>query len=234
MLTQVGAVMGTLGYMAPEQVRGRPADARSDQFSFCVALWEALYGERPFKGSTDLAIYRAEVLAGRIRTPSRDDVPAWLRTVLERGLAVDPLERWASMDELLDALTRDPTSGRRRRVVAAVSLGLIGVTMGALVAANREAEADRLERCEARGRAIEDTWNPEIAARLERAFASTDTPVAASAWTATHLWLDRYAVQLGVMRRELSRQRRSRARAARRARRWSRPASTTVRPTSRR
>ena len=48
-LTRPGAILGTPAYMAPEQHLGRRADARSDQFAFCVALWEKLYGQRPFR-----------------------------------------------------------------------------------------------------------------------------------------------------------------------------------------
>ena len=51
-LTSTGTVLGTPAYMPPEQMRGREADARSDQFSFCVALYESVYGERPFEGGT--------------------------------------------------------------------------------------------------------------------------------------------------------------------------------------
>ncbi|MEM9460261.1 MAG: serine/threonine-protein kinase [Myxococcota bacterium] len=65
LLTQTGMVLGTAAYMPPEQLDGRRADARSDQFSFCVSLYEALYGQRPFVGSSldelTHAITRAEV-----------------------------------------------------------------------------------------------------------------------------------------------------------------------------
>src|SRR5204863_3949280 len=69
-LTRTGAMMGTPAYMAPEQFRGRATDARSDQFAFCVALYEALYGERPFGGNTLMAL-TTNVVNGRIReTPA--------------------------------------------------------------------------------------------------------------------------------------------------------------------
>jgi serine/threonine protein kinase len=109
-LTRGDAVMGTPGYMAPEQHLGRPADARADQFSFCVALYEAVYGERPFRWEPaddvrSLVALAGEVTAGRVQPPPRGSrVPAWLRRVLVRGLAVDPAARWPTMDALLDAL----------------------------------------------------------------------------------------------------------------------------------
>src|SRR5580692_1242551 len=61
-LTRAGSILGTPLYMSPEQLLGQPVDPRADQFSFCVALWEALYGARPFEGSTLLEI-RMAVLA---------------------------------------------------------------------------------------------------------------------------------------------------------------------------
>jgi len=85
-LTRTGAMMGTPAYMAPEQFSGTATDARTDQFSLCVALYEALYGERPFTGSTMLAL-RSNVVRGRIReAPAGTKVPTWLRKVLLRGL----------------------------------------------------------------------------------------------------------------------------------------------------
>jgi hypothetical protein len=110
-LTMSGAVIGTPAYMAPEQHRGGHVDARSDQFAFCVALYEALYGERPFAGKT-YAELAAEVKAGRVRpAPAgrRVAVPASLRAIVLRGLAVRPGDRFATMDDLLEALGRDRT-----------------------------------------------------------------------------------------------------------------------------
>jgi serine/threonine protein kinase len=118
-LTRTGALVGTPAYMAPEQFRAEPADARTDQYSFCVSLYEALYGERPFAADTLEHLIEA-VSAGRLReAPASARVPAWLRKVLLRGLAVDRENRFASMEDLLTALARDPQRQRRRVLVAA-------------------------------------------------------------------------------------------------------------------
>src|SRR5262249_45259988 len=85
-LTRAGSVLGTPRYMAPEQHLGQPVDARADQFTFCVALYSALYGELPFAGS-DPDDYRDHVLAGRVReAPAGARVPRRMRAVLLRGL----------------------------------------------------------------------------------------------------------------------------------------------------
>ncbi len=103
-LTRDGAVMGTPGYMAPEQIAGLVTDARSDQFSFCVALWEGLFGRRPFSGST-LRQHAQEIEAGRFGPlPSDTRVPDWVVTVVRRGLAANPADRWPDIDSLLKAL----------------------------------------------------------------------------------------------------------------------------------
>jgi serine/threonine protein kinase len=102
-----GRLVGTPAYMAPEQHLGGIADARADQFSFCVALYEALYGERPFRGAT-LGELRMNLIAGRMHAPPpRSPVPPWLRRVLVRGLATAPERRWPDMRALLAALAHD-------------------------------------------------------------------------------------------------------------------------------
>ena len=142
--TAIGAIVGTPAYMSPEQFRGRTADARSDIFSFCVALWEAVHGERPFAGATvhELA---DSVTAGRLRPPARE-LPARLQRALERGLAVDPDARWSTLEPLLAALAVDPEAdpsgaARERRIFAGLA-GLVGLcffaVMGSAIARGEE------------------------------------------------------------------------------------------------
>jgi len=125
-LTRTGSILGTPAYMAPEQLRGDPVDARADQFSFCVALYEALYAERPFA-----ALHRFEPL--RIADAPKDSrVPAALRRALLRGLNEDPAARFPDMDALLAAL-RPPTATRRGWLAGLLLAG--GAGIGAWTAA---------------------------------------------------------------------------------------------------
>ncbi len=102
-LTETGTVMGTPAYMAPEQFMGGTIDHRSDQFSFCVALWEALYGQRPYLGSSRVELF-AKIAQGWIDEPEASAVPKRLSAVLERGLRAAADERWPDMPSLLEAL----------------------------------------------------------------------------------------------------------------------------------
>jgi eukaryotic-like serine/threonine-protein kinase len=122
-LTQTGALLGTPAYMPLEQFGGGLVDARSDQFSFCVALHEALYGERPFVGET-IGELMGGLLEGAVRVPTRGAaVPGWVRVVVLRGLATKPEDRFPSMPALLSALAADPVA-RRRRIALRLGLGL--------------------------------------------------------------------------------------------------------------
>jgi serine/threonine protein kinase len=103
-VTISGVVLGTPAYMAPELHEGGVADLRADQFSFCVALYEGVYHERPFSGTT-LAEVSREIESWAIRPePSATRVPGWLRNILLRGLAYDPEDRYPSMKALLAAI----------------------------------------------------------------------------------------------------------------------------------
>src|SRR5262245_1960996 len=131
-LTRTGAVMGTPMFMAPEQHEGGPTDARSDQFSFCVALYHALYGGWPFEGKTSVALADS-VLGGRIQPPPRGhDVPGKLRAIMVRGLAVDPAARYGDMDALLAELERLRAPRKSRLARVALWGGLAAVVAGAV------------------------------------------------------------------------------------------------------
>ena len=123
--TRTGALVGTPAYMAPEQFRGESSSARTDQYSFCVTLYEALNGERPFTGDS-LGTLAEAVTTGRLREPSQATrVPAWLRKVVLRGLSVKREDRFPDMEALLAALTRDPERQRRRILVGAAVAGVL-------------------------------------------------------------------------------------------------------------
>ncbi len=186
-LTEAGAVLGTPAYMAPEQLLGQVADARADQFSFAVALYEALYGERPFEASDFAATYDA-VTRGLVRPPPAGSrVPTHLRGVLLRALSVRPEQRFGSMEALLAELERDPAARLRRFAVSA------GVAMLVLAGpgfigwrAYRETH-----RCEGTVTELDGVWDGARRAQLGRVFAAPG--LAPNAWDRVRAWADRYA-----------------------------------------
>jgi eukaryotic-like serine/threonine-protein kinase len=151
------AMAGTPAYMAPEQVRGEPIDARADQFAYCTSLWEALYGIRPFFNAT---------IARRI--------PRHVDAALRRGLATDRDARWPSMAPLLAELRRDPT--RQRRNIALAVVAPIVVAAGVFLATRGTANA--ADACEGGAARIADRWGAPQAAQLKARFA----PAGAPAW----------------------------------------------------
>src|SRR5262249_34205162 len=105
-LTLQGTLLGTPAYMAPEQLHCHAVDARADIFAFAVALWQALYGERPYPGETIATI--AAAMEGPLGEPrrhaTRDAPPRRVLEALTRALAIEPGERTPTMRALLQVL----------------------------------------------------------------------------------------------------------------------------------
>lgn len=112
--TQFGVILGTAAYMSPEQAAGKPADARSDLFSFGVLLYEMLSGQRAFAEETPISAMAA--ILHKQPKPLREiapGVPAALDSIVTRCMAKDPAARFATMTEVRKALRdlgKDPTT----------------------------------------------------------------------------------------------------------------------------
>jgi serine/threonine protein kinase len=173
-VTQAGAIIGTPPYMAPEQHAGQVGDVRSDQFSFCVSFYQALYGERPFGGATSQELEH-NMRAGRVRAaPAGARVPAFLRQILLRGLQSDPVRRWSSMNALLEALGRDPAL-RWRRLGTFAGVAVLAVT--AAFGLWRGTHAGRA--CDGGNTLVRSVWDPARKAQVRARFLSTGKPYAA-------------------------------------------------------
>ena len=168
-LTMTGVLVGTPAYMAPEQFAGADVDAKADQFAFAVMTWEALHGKRPFSGSTADKL-RAAVEQGRINPPPRDSaVPARVRAVLTRALAVQPADRWPSMHALIAALR---TAGRPSRRGLALAAGGIALVAGAAIAWAAWPR-DAADPCANATRTVDTLVPPAMLARMLDAVAAT-------------------------------------------------------------
>lgn len=189
--TRTGALAGTPAYMAPEQLDGAAADARADQFAFCVALREALSGQRPFAGAS-VAALRQAIERGPAPPPAGAR-PAWLYRILSRGLAPDPGDRWPSMEALLAALEREGT--RARPTLALVGGAAVLAAAVALWSLGRGGEVDA---CTGGPDRIAAIWNDGRAAAIETAFAGADQhPAGRSLGEAVTRWRDDWVAMYG-------------------------------------
>jgi serine/threonine-protein kinase len=154
--TQPGVVMGSVGYMAPEQVRGRPADHRSDLFAFGAVLYEMLTGDRAFHGGSAVETLNS-ILKDDPPEPSRarSDVSPALDRVVRRCLEKNPAERFQSARDLGFALTetsgalsesRPAEVGPPRGRTAAIVAGAVLLVLAVLFTANVGGLRNRLSR----------------------------------------------------------------------------------------
>ncbi|MCA9691928.1 MAG: tetratricopeptide repeat protein, partial [Myxococcales bacterium] len=159
-----------------------------DQFAFCVALYEGLYGERPFAGRT-LGEIHINVGADAVRPPAPGrSVPSWLRRIVLQGLRAAPERRHPSMRALLEQLERTPGRRRRRLLGAAAIVALSG---GAL--AIQQLAAARARPCTGAAGRVGEVWSSEHAATAAAAFAASGLSYAAATWTSARARLDAYA-----------------------------------------
>jgi eukaryotic-like serine/threonine-protein kinase len=192
--TQHGAVVGTPAYMAPEQIRSTPVDARSDQFAFCIVAFEALYGRRPFLGDTVAEVLKA-IEGGRLLVPPGAGhrlrpVPRAVLPVLARGLAFDPNDRWRSMDELLSELERGASRGGRRTSVLLATLGAGLALTGVVFAIARPA---RPPVCNGADQALGGVWDGLVRSDVVAAFNGSGSTNAETSLPRVTKALDEYA-----------------------------------------
>ena len=197
-LTRIGALMGTPRTMAPEQWEGRETDARTDQFAFCVTLWEAIHGTPPFAGDTIFSLCHAVTHGERRPPPPGSRAPAWLRRALDRGLSRDPDQRWPSMAALLAALRDDPTR-RRRWALAGAAVALVAA-LG--FAGWRVDHGQRIAACEATAAAINEVWNPAARSSITEGMRATGAAFAERSAELTTTRLDTLARGWSTARRD--------------------------------
>ncbi|MCH9681226.1 MAG: tetratricopeptide repeat protein [Deltaproteobacteria bacterium] len=164
-----GRIAGTPVYMSPEQFSGGALDARSDQYSFCVALYEALYGCRPYEAGSIIEL-SAAVVEGRLRAAPAGMTPRWLTAAVARGLSLHAHDRYPSMLALARVLRRGRTARRRGAWVGAAALGAGGVAWAAVLTAPNP--------CAAAGDRMGGIWGERQAAAMGERLRASGAPAA--------------------------------------------------------
>ncbi len=178
-LTVEGVILGTPRYMSPEQRERKLADTRSDQYCFCCSLYEAIYGKTPVPGAD---LEKSALGLGRDgKTP-----PRWLRNVLLRGLALDPADRFESMDALLAELRRDRRAWLTRAMVA---VALVVAMAAASATFFREGPEGRCRRGSTQ---VRNLWTEPSQARLRGVLGGAGVPFADSLFAAVDKGLARF------------------------------------------
>jgi tetratricopeptide (TPR) repeat protein len=187
-LTVAGTIVGTPQYMSPEQFSGAAVDPKSDQYSYAVTLYEVVYGERPFRAETRAEL-EALVRAGGASPPANANAPAWLRRVIERGMATSAAARYPSMDALLADLSRDRARTRRRVLTAAAAIVVLGAA-GVIAWSGRQEGATP---CTGAADELATVWNPTVREQIRSAFVASERPYAGAMFERVRMLLDAHA-----------------------------------------
>lgn len=195
--TRAGTLVGTPAYMAPEQLSAHAGevDHRADVFAFGVALYEALFGERPYAATTLGELERALARGVPREPPRRSEVPRWVRRAVMSALVADRERRVRSMSALLHALRADP---RRRLVRVVLPVTALVVLAGGVALAQHLASAPG-RACRASVERADGVWGSERRAAGRAAFTATGLVYADEAFTRASAALDDH---LGAWRRE--------------------------------
>ncbi|WP_394827858.1 protein kinase domain-containing protein [Pendulispora albinea] len=188
-ITETGARLGTPAYMAPEQYLGLRADARSDQFSFSIVAYEAIFGRHPFVDESG-RLSMVALCAGKLEVPGRRLDPGYLR-VLRRGLSPDRESRYRSLEHLLDALADVPRRRRRHRVAIATAVCIVTGLIG-----GQAIQKHRAQRCEvAATQALAGIWDGPRREKVEDVFVGDGRAFGRDVWQRSAATLDAYADQ---------------------------------------
>jgi tetratricopeptide (TPR) repeat protein len=197
-LTRTGELVGTPLYMAPEQFAGGRVDARTDQFSFCVALYWALSGVHPFGASSPAEISGAVARGIVTAPPKKIGAPTRIQKALLRGLSTDPEARWPSMDALIHELLRDPRRQQRRLAwvaLAAVLAAAVGVSAVQVSRRSRAVCSAGPERLGGAWEATERAGSSSRRERMRAAVLKSGTAEPAQTWERISSLLDRYGAK---------------------------------------
>jgi serine/threonine protein kinase/tetratricopeptide (TPR) repeat protein len=194
--SRASTVLGTPGYIAPELMRGRVADSRSDQFSFAATLFVALVGRQPFPEALDEFCAAIDT---RQRPVWPRAVPRRIRSIVGRGLALAPEDRHPSVVEMVTALEGEVSPVRRLRL----ALGIAGVAAASvMVPLLMPGERAGAVACNMDDAAFRDIWNEDEQRALEQAFLATGRSNAGEAFGLVAERLNRFRSQWLGMRRD--------------------------------
>lgn len=181
-ITQTGPRSGTPDYMAPEQLRGEAANARSDQFAFAVTAWELLCGERPFKSNEQTADPAGRPASG---------VPRSVMQAIVRALGADPADRFPSMERLLAEIDPAPAAAKRSRfILGGAGLLTVGAVAWGMAARSPPAAP---KQCTGALAQLDGIWGEEQRDTWASAFEKADPEQAQTLWVSTSDTLSQYA-----------------------------------------